>query len=793
MKRTLTLFAAILLLAVGAAAQKLSYQAVVRNSANELVYDTTVSVSLKILAADGETVQYAETQTTTTNQNGLLTLIIGEHPTGAYSLDNVNWTDASIKTEITLPTNEVVTNIMPVTAVPYALFADNTGDNNDYVQSDWAETDTASKAYIQNKPTIPTVPTNVSAFINDAGYTKTQTLADVTAAGNSAGNRQLKNVSDPTDSQDAVTKSYLAAQIDSLAGSFQQKLDSLGGVIEAQQATINAQQRQLDSLINAGTAPAAFTCGTGKMVDADGNEYETVQIGSQCWTKTNLRVKPAGATDGTSSGAKSATDPYYYVNSNSALDASTYGYYYNWEAAKLACPAGWHLPTDEEWTTMEQTQTSMGVTGAGWRGDHAGKLAGEGWSRSSTAGAPGNASDLNHNASGFGAVPAGYWSNEFISAGYNAYFWSSSEDGAGSAWCRRLNYDNAVVYRGDYGRIGGFSVRCLRDGDGGGTAQAPTATTGGATDITDTSATLNGNITNPDNVTVTAQGFEWKATAGGTYAQVSATGETLTYSLTGLTASTSYTFRAFVTTADGTTSYGEDTTFTTLAQPCPGVPTVTDYDNNTYNTVQIGNQCWMKENLRTTHYADGTAISEGGNNLSDTNPFYYDYTTSSIPLEQRGYLYNWPAVMKGAPSSSINPSGVQGICPTGWHVPSNAEWTQLTEYVGSQTEYRCNNSSSTSIAKALASTTGWNSSTYQCQVGNMPASNNVTGFSAVPAGRHNGSSFNNSGNYTIFWSSTEYDSDSSIAYYRGLYCNEANVRSNASIKGNGYSVRCLRD
>ena len=194
MKRTLTLFAAILLLAVGAAAQKLSYQAVVRNSANELVYDATVSVSLKILAADGVTVQYAETQSATTNQNGLLTLIIGEHPTGTYSLDNVNWADASIRTDITLPTGDVVTNIMPVTAVPYALFADNTGGSLNQVQSDWAETNTASKAYIQNKPAIPTavsqltndvnyitvneVPTSISHYTNDANYI---TINDVPA------------------------------------------------------------------------------------------------------------------------------------------------------------------------------------------------------------------------------------------------------------------------------------------------------------------------------------------------------------------------------------------------------------------------------------------------------------------------------------------------------------------------------------------------------------------------------------------------------------------------------------
>ena len=110
----------------------------------------------------------------------------------------------------------------------------------------------------------------------------------------------------------------------------------------------------------------------------------------------------------------------------------------------------------------------------------------------------------------------------------------------------------------------------------------PSATTAAATAITQTSATLNGSISNPDNVTITAQGFEWKATSGGTYTTVNATGSTMTYNLTGLTANTDYTFRAFVTTANGT-HYGSNVTFTTLEEiePCdarPGLHT-TDIQN----------------------------------------------------------------------------------------------------------------------------------------------------------------------------------------------------------------------
>ena len=217
---------------------------------------------------------------------------------------------------------------------------------------------------------------------------------------------------------------------------------------------------------------------------------------------------------------------------------------------------------------------------------------------------------------------------------------------------------------------------------------------------------------------------------------------------------------------------------------------VTDIDGNQYDAVKIGSQVWMAENLRTTHYADGTSIPAGGDNISYTEPYYYDYLSSGIALSNRGYLYNWPAAMHGAASSNANPSGVQGVCPNGWHLPSDAEWTQLTGYVGSQSEYTCGGNSSY-IAKALASETGWNSSISTCAVGNDQTSNNATGFSAVPAGYCYGSSFYNAGSYAIFWSSTE--SSSGYASNRYLSYANAGVGRYSDNKNRGFSVRCLRD
>ena len=116
----------------------------------------------------------------------------------------------------------------------------------------------------------------------------------------------------------------------------------------------------------------------------------------------------------------------------------------------------------------------------------------------------------------------------------------------------------------------------------------PMATTAAATNVEQTSATLNGSISNPDNVTIIAQGFEWKTSVGGTYVAVNVPGETMTYNLTGLTASTEYTYRAFVTTAHGT-HYGDEETFTTNEEvilPCE-VPTGVATSNITHESITV--------------------------------------------------------------------------------------------------------------------------------------------------------------------------------------------------------------
>ena len=267
--------------------------------------------------------------------------------------------------------------------------------------------------------------------------------------------------------------------------------------------------------------------------------------------------------------------------------------------------------------------------------------------------------------------------------------------------------------------------------------------------------------------------------------------------LSGLPIGKLYFVRAFATNTKGTT-YGNQFDF---YGGCD-MKTLTDYDGNVYNTVLIGSQCWMKENLKTTHYSDGWPI-EHGSSLSVGEmyvDFLYDYVhdayyyypgnNNSIEnVDDYGLLYNAKALMRESSLSDSVPSGVQGVCPEGWHVPIRAEWEVLSAYVNSQAEYLCSGYSN----KAVADSIGWASNDEACSPGYNPLDNNSSGFSARPAGVYSGSSYANG--YATFWSSTLY------CYIYGKITlavwEFGNNKSNPVITNvdarQGRSVRCLRD
>ena len=209
-----------------------------------------------------------------------------------------------------------------------------------------------------------------------------------------------------------------------------------------------------------------------------------------------------------------------------------------------------------------------------------------------------------------------------------------------------------------------------------------------------------------------------------------------------------------------------------------GNPITDIRDGQIYNTVLIGTQCWMAENLNV-----GTRINSSQNQTNNAVIEKYCYDDLESNCDIYGGLYQWDEAMQYSTQQ-----GVQGICPPGWHFPTNAEWKALTDYVSSQPEYLCNSNTSY-IAKALAATTHWLTHTNTCAVGNNLAANNATGFSALPGGgRSPDGSFNGIGEYDTWWSSTEYTNRGrKLRYFDG------SVKLYNYYKTIGFSVRCLRD
>ena len=462
--------------------------------------------------------------------------------------------------------------------------------------------------------------------------------------------------------------------------------------------------------------------GSELVTDIDGNIYSTVQIGQQCWMRENLRTtKDVNGTPIPASDAMSYVIPYYYDYSSSGIPLEERGYLYNWLAALVACPAGWHLPSDAEWNTMEAT-----VSGSDWqtsyetyinkRGNHAGKLAGgDNWATSTTSGAPGDYGNAERNVSGFSAVPAGVCGgSSFYYAGGNAYFWSATQYYASDpydAYIRYLFYDGAGVTRYKVTKTSGISVRCVRDETG--------------TAVID-------------------------------------------------------------------------------SKSCPGTPTVTDHEGNVYATVQIGNQCWMRDNLRTTTSpSTGTYLIPA----AGTDCTYTGKQAFYAPMNY-GLLYNWNAAVDTFNTAygetcvntddnnavSVTFSGHRrGICPVGWHLPSDAEWNTMERTV-SDTDWQTSYGLRGNHAGKLAGGDSWSSSTTFGAPGDYSnTERNSSGFSVVPAGYCNGSSFYTVSYFAYFWSATQYASDPNDAYIRILGYDYAGVSRCGDYKYRGFSVRCLRD
>jgi uncharacterized protein (TIGR02145 family) len=294
--------------------------------------------------------------------------------------------------------------------------------------------------------------------------------------------------------------------------------------------------------------------------------------------------------------------------------------------------------------------------------------------------------------------------------------------------------------------------------------------------LTSTSATCGGSISATGGSSVTQRGVCWSTSQNPTTASSSTndgngTGS-FTSNLSGLIANTAYYVRAYAITGAGT-AYGNQQSFTITTNgngivnsPGAGVT----YNGYTYSSVVLGNgQEWMAENLRTTNYRNGDPIPTGLDDATwstTTAGAYAIYSNDNANDVIYGKLYNWYAVADS-----------RDVCPIGWHLPTDGEWTTLTDYLGGE-----------AVAGGKMKTTG----TQYWFNPNQDATNE-SGFSGLPGGARSASSGNSYdvGNAGYWWSSTE--SSTTGAWFRFVMYIHDNVNRTGSSRRHGFSVRCLRD
>ncbi|MBU2649353.1 MAG: VCBS repeat-containing protein [Bacteroidetes bacterium] len=489
-----------------------------------------------------------------------------------------------------------------------------------------------------------------------------------------------------------------------------------------------------------------------------GQTYNTVLIGNQCWMKENLNIgtRINGNQNQTNN---SVIEKYCYDNQETYCNE--YGGLYQWNemmqytndsAIQGICPDGWHIPTDSEWKVLEGFADSQYGIGdpvwnnIGYRGYDAGKNLKSyyGWNDM------GNGIDLY----GFSGLPGGYREDDgtFGALGNFNYSWSSSNFSSDEAWRRAMSYLHDDIYRSEYFKSFGFSLRCIKD-----TISLPPLKS-------EFKVSSNYGL-HPLSVQFTdlsegyPDGWEWDFQNDGiidSYEQ----NPSFTYENPGY-------YSVFFKIKRGPD-------FDTLTKAnyiivypdydtCPGIPSL-DYYGQTYNTVLIGKQCWIKENLNAGEMIPG---SEGQTNNGTIEKYCFE--DSEDNCTRYGGLYQWDELMSYAADT-----GVQGICPSGWHVPTDWEWLILVDYNGGSFE-----------AGGKLKETG----TYHWNPPNTGATNE-SGFSAFGNGhRQVSGTFVEIKDKAYYWSSLQ--SGASKAYNRQMANVDNDVMRGDDTKALGFSLRCI--
>jgi uncharacterized protein (TIGR02145 family) len=708
------------IVALSQAPQLIPYQAIARDAAGQPLSSTAVNARFTIHegTALGPNI-WQELQTVSTSSLGLFTVQLGSN----VSLGNLNWASGSkfMQVEIDLGNGFVDIGTQQMLSVPYALHSDESRISGNGVANVSLYGDTL---YLANGdylivPGISSANAPLMIFgctdSNACNYYSEANASDGSCfyPGNSCDDYNIATIND-TWTSDCVCQ----------GGPGDPRAEHSCGAQNIHNTNANY----------------------GSMVDQEGNSYKTIFIGNQEWMAENLTTSIYRNGDAIDSNLSAQEWAYTYLyeqgawsHSNTSGNDCPYGKLYNWYACtdeRELCPTGWHLPSNLEWDELVNFLGGDFFAG--------GKMKATGTTNSDYGFwlAPNIAAS---NSSGFSALPAGGRISELSNSnGIIASFWSSSEISITNAYAPTLASNSRNFFYNEDFKVGGASVRCLRD-----------EINSGVGGCTDNQACNFDPIANSENGSCYYVG---DACDDGSNATINDSWSTDCVCLgeQGIIGTAHSCGAQAVHNAN--VSYGQ----------------MSDQAGNVYKTIIIGTQEWMAENLNTDIYRNGDLIPTDLSNAewSATNSGAWTAPDNDLSLTcPFGKLYNWYAVVDS-----------RQLCPAGWQIPSYNDYTILSLYLGGN---------ETAGGKMKNTGTQENAS-WLWELPNEGASNS-SGFSALPGGqRNNDGAIQYFGYFGNWWTSTVYDNDN--ASFMSMTYEDDNLRPNTfGMKRRGFSVRCIRE
>ncbi len=696
--------------------EKMSYQAVIRDASNNLVTSTSVGMKISILqgSTSGSAV-YIETQIPTTNANGLVSIEIGAGTLINGDFTNIDWANGPyfIRTETdpTGGTSYSISGTSQLLSVTYALHA----KTSESVSGTINETDPVFGASVASG-----ITGTDTAYWNNKLDSYTETDPSV-PTGTAAGDMQYWNgtawVTIPTTANEGATLQMIGGVPTWTGGTPPTLTPNVTNPTTGEiwmDRNLGASQVATSST-DADSYGDLYQWGRG----ADGHQIRTSGI------TTTLATSD---TPGHGNFITSTSSPYDWRSpQNTNLWQGVSG-------TNNPCPIGYRLPTEAEWNA-ERTS----------------------WSSNNAAGA--FASPLKLPVAGYRLYSNG--SLDYVDSG--GVYWSSTVSGT----CARfLSFDSSFTYMDCANRAYGFSVRCIKDGTP--STTVPTLNTTNVSSVTETSAASGGNITGDGGATVTARGICWSTsqnptTADNTTSDGTGTG-TFTSNLTGLTANTIYYLRAYATNSEGT-AYGNLVSFTTLA--VIGGTIVVDVTN------PITGEIWMDRNLGASQVATSNTDTAAYGDLyqwgraadgheSRTSGTTLTLATSDTPghgnfIVDGGFPCDWRNPQNDNLWQGV--SGTNNPCPSGYRLPTQAEWE------AERTSWSSNNSAGASAS---------------------PLKLPVAGYRFGSNGSLDTVAVGSSGYY---WSSTPINTDAMYLYFDSSFAHSLFFYNRSF----GFSVRCIKD